>query len=56
MEGTLSALIAQRFPPSLQWEIIVVDNTSRDTTPKVVAASSKMTPVPVRYVFEPTLG
>jgi len=56
MEGTLSALISQRCPPSLQWEIIVVDNNSRDTTPKVVAAFSKTAPVPVRYVFEPKLG
>ena len=56
LQGTLEALASQEVPDSLQWEIVVVDNNSRDTTAQVVTAFSKTTAIPVRYVFEPQQG
>lgn len=56
LESTLEALASQEMPDSLTWEIVVVDNNSRDTTAQVVTAFSKTTATPVRYVFEPRQG
>jgi len=56
LEGTLKALASQEVPNSLKWEIVVVDNNSRDTTAQVVTAFSKTTATPVRYLFEPQQG
>src|SRR5436190_6621269 len=56
LKGTLEALASQTVPSSLEWEIVVVDNNSRDTTAQVVTAFSKTIATPVRYVFEPELG
>ena len=56
LEGTLQALAAQEVPDALKWEIVVVDNNSGDTTAQVVAAFSKSTPTPVRYVLERLQG
>src|SRR5947199_8224430 len=53
LKGTLEALASQTVPSSLEWEIVVVDNNSRDTTAQVVTAFSKTIATPVRYVFEP---
>jgi glycosyltransferase involved in cell wall biosynthesis len=54
--GTLRALASQQSPESLGWEILVVDNNSRDATAQVVAEFSKTTAIPVRSVFEPLQG
>lgn len=56
LKGTLEALASQEVPSSLTWEIIIVDNNSRDTTAQVVTAFSKTTATPLRYVFEPQQG
>ncbi|MFY9550919.1 MAG: glycosyltransferase, partial [Thermoanaerobaculia bacterium] len=56
LEGTLEALASQEVPTSLKWDIVVVDNNSRDTTAQMVRAFSKTTATPVRYVFEPQQG
>jgi glycosyltransferase involved in cell wall biosynthesis len=56
LEGALGALASQEVPDSLKWEIVVVDNNSRDTTPQAVSAFSRTTATPVRYVFEPRQG
>jgi glycosyltransferase involved in cell wall biosynthesis len=56
LEGTLGALASQEVPRSLQWEIVVIDNNSTDSTAQVVVAFSKTTAIPVRYVFEPLQG
>ena len=56
LEGALRALAAQEVPDFLKWEVVVVDNNSRDTTAQVVSAFSKTTASPVRYVFEPQQG
>jgi len=56
LAGTLEALASQEVPASLHWEIVVVDNNSRDATAEVTTAFSKTTATPVRYVFEPQQG
>lgn len=56
LEGTLKALASQEVSDSLKWEVVVVDNNSRDTTAQVVTAFSKTSATPVRYVFEPQQG
>ena len=56
LEGTLEALASQEVPGSLEWEIVVVDNNSRDATAQVTTAFSKTTATRVRYVFEPQQG
>jgi glycosyltransferase involved in cell wall biosynthesis len=56
LQGTLQALASQEAPDCLKWEIIVVDNNSRDTTAQVVTAFSKTTATPVRYLFEARQG
>ena len=56
LTGTLEALAAQEVPDSLKWEVVVVDNNSRDTTAQAVTAFSKTTATPVRYAFEPRQG
>jgi GT2 family glycosyltransferase len=56
LEGTLHALVAQKVPGSLDWEIIVVDNNSQDRTADVVNAFSKTSRIPVGYVLEPRQG
>ncbi|MBY0276531.1 glycosyltransferase [Candidatus Binatia bacterium] len=52
----LGALIRQRAPRELRWEIVVVDNGSHDATRAVVARIAASAPVPIRYVFEPRVG
>lgn len=54
LEQTLASLATINHPGS--WEVIVVDNNSRDATPQVVAAASANFPTALRYIFEPTAG
>jgi len=54
LEPTLASLASINHPGS--WEVIVVDNNSRDGTPQVVAAASANFPTALRYIFEPTAG
>ena len=56
LEGSLGALASQEVPPSLEWEIVVVDNNSTDATPAIVGAFAKTAAVPVRYVLESRQG
>lgn len=56
LRGLLEALASQEVPDSVTWEIVVVDNNSRDATARDVAAFAEKTAVPVRYVFEPRQG
>ncbi|HEY7114253.1 MAG TPA: glycosyltransferase [Thermoanaerobaculia bacterium] len=56
LQGTLEALAAQRVSPDLAWEIVVVDNASRDGTSDLVRWFAKGAPVPVRATFEPRPG
>ena len=52
----LQALTAQILPPSISWEVIVVDNNCTDDTPAVVERARGTAPVPVRYVLERRQG
>jgi glycosyltransferase involved in cell wall biosynthesis len=54
LEQTLASL-ANINPPG-SWEVIVVDNNSRDATPQIVAAASVHFPTALRYVLEPRVG
>ncbi len=56
LSETLDAFRKQRVSPSLQWEIIVVDNNSSDFTQSVVEACKEKSPVSLRYVFESRQG
>jgi glycosyltransferase involved in cell wall biosynthesis len=54
LEQTLASL-AKINPPG-SWEVIVVDNNSRDATPQIVAAAAVNFPTALRYVLEPRVG
>lgn len=54
LRQTLSSLAKINHPGS--WEVIVVDNNSRDATPQTVADASASFPTALRYVFEGRIG
>jgi len=56
LPGTLAALESQLVPDDLTWEILVVDNNSRDRTREAVASFAGAANVPVRYVLESQQG
>ena len=56
LADTLRSLSAQRVPRALRWEIVIVDNNSRDETREVVRRFSETTSLTVRYEFEPRQG
>jgi glycosyltransferase involved in cell wall biosynthesis len=51
LEQALAHLLRQQTAPTILWEILVVDNNSRDSTRAVVEGLSGRTQVPVRYAF-----
>lgn len=55
LADTLRALRALEVPPALSWEIIVVDNNSKDDTRAVVEAAAQDFPR-LRYLFQPLQG
>jgi len=55
LQDTLAALAAQEAAPDLEWEVLVVDNNSRDDTRRVVEAAQRTWPR-LRYVFESAQG
>jgi glycosyltransferase involved in cell wall biosynthesis len=52
----LDSLLDQRLPPSVRYEIIVVDNNCTDGTRDVIADYIRRHPKHVRYAFEPRQG
>jgi len=54
LERTLRSLAAAAVPPSLSWEVLVVDNSSDDETPRVIANASDA--LPARAVDERQIG
>lgn len=55
LKDTLAALARLEVPPALTWEVVVVDNNSRDHTKQVVEAAQQHWPR-LRYVFESAQG
>ena len=56
LRDTLESLVDQRVNQDLHYEIIVVDNNSKDETRTVVEGIALKSKRPVRYLFEPIQG
>ncbi len=54
LAGLLDSVAEQRVPHGLQWELLVVDNNSRDATGSVVQRYDDV--IPINYVFEQRQG
>jgi glycosyltransferase involved in cell wall biosynthesis len=52
----ITAVLAQQTPPDFRWELLIVDNNSRDETRTVVERYARESDVPVRYLFEGRQG
>jgi glycosyltransferase involved in cell wall biosynthesis len=53
---TLESLSKLVVPPTLHWQLLVVDNNSSDETPTVVREFAKKNSFMVRYIFEGRQG
>jgi hypothetical protein len=49
---TLDVLAQSTSPGTRSWEVVVIDNNSRDRTREVVESRQSSFPVPLRYLFE----
>jgi glucosyl-dolichyl phosphate glucuronosyltransferase len=57
LAGTLGSLARMSVPPDLTWELIVIDNNSRDKTSETVNSFlSPGTALPLSYFFEASPG
>jgi len=56
LQNALTSIAALELPESVQWEILVVDNNSKDRTREVVEDFCRRYPGRFRYVFEPLKG
>lgn len=56
LEKALESAAALTLPASTSWEILVVDNNSKDETRQVVEGFCKKYPGRFRYIFESTPG
>jgi len=54
--GALDSLVGQQTGGKLSYEIVVVDNASRDATKDVVQRAAEASEVPIRYFYEETPG
>lgn len=56
LEDALDSLSRMANVENLSWELLVVDNNSTDSTPRVVATFAKRYRFPIRYLFEKQQG
>jgi glucosyl-dolichyl phosphate glucuronosyltransferase len=56
LKSALESLTLSSFPETISWEVLVVDNNSKDHTREAVQAFSRRYPGRFRYVFEPQQG
>ena len=56
LDNVLKSLALQQVPDDLIWEIVVVDNNSKDDTKDVVEDFKLTTPIPVTYSSEEKQG
>ena len=56
LDETLESIRRMRVSPSRTWEVIVVDNNSKDETRSVVERQARTFPARLRYLFEARQG
>jgi len=56
LQNALESVASSKLPESTEWEVLVVDNNSRDQTRVVVEDFSSRYPGRFRYLFEPQPG
>jgi glycosyltransferase involved in cell wall biosynthesis len=56
LPAALSSVAACVMPPSVDWEVLVVDNNSKDDTREVIQDFCRRFPARFRYMFEPKPG
>lgn len=56
LDETLTSIRRSRVTPGREWDVIVVDNNSRDATREVVERHARDFPVPLRYLLETRQG
>jgi glycosyltransferase involved in cell wall biosynthesis len=56
LKSTLESFSGLTLPPDLDWELIVVDNNSKDNTQEVIRDFAKTARFSVRYIFERRQG
>ena len=56
LANALASVASQEVSSGVRWEVLVVDNNSRDQTPAVVRKFSDKYPGRFRYLFEPRPG
>jgi glycosyltransferase involved in cell wall biosynthesis len=56
LTNALDSVAAQTLPESVEWEVLVVDNNSRDQTREVVEDFCRRYPRRFRYLLEPQQG
>jgi glucosyl-dolichyl phosphate glucuronosyltransferase len=53
---TLESVAASRMPDSFEWQVLIIDNNSKDQTREVAEAFCRRDPAHFRYLFEPQQG
>ena len=56
LRRALESLAASVMPESIAWEVLIVDNNSKDQTRAVVEEFARRYPTRFRYLFEPRQG